>query len=191
MRKVLALLCGVTMLTAACGVPGGVEVSGRASQVTPPPSTSPLPSGTPASTDAVAVLRADPALDPKVKAMLVPCPNGAYPIDDRYLDLTDDGKADLLVTLHSCPEQAEYKGLPSGRISYGSYAGYVYSLATKPPTRLFTVEDSAIDIVPSSKDGLGLLVIRNVWGPRDDPCCPTDQVVSVYRWDGSGFEEVK
>jgi hypothetical protein len=189
MRKVLALLCGLALLT-ACGVPGGVEVAGRASQVSPPPSTPTLPSGTPASADAIAVLRADPALAPKMKSMLVPCANGSYPVDDRYVDLTGDGKAELLVTVYVCDDEKRLKVMPSGMPYYGGYAGYVYNLATKPPTRLFSVEDSAVDLVPTH-DGQDLLVIHNRWASRDDPCCPTDQVVSIYQWDGTKFEVVK
>lgn len=198
MRRVLALLCGVTFLAVAgCGVPGGVEVEGRASQVTPPPSTPTLPSGTPASADVVAVLRADPQLSPKIKSMLVPCANGVYPVDDRYVDLTGDGKAELMVNLFLCQDErgpkAARDGLEPGLVPGfgGGYAGYVYDLATKPPTRLFAVEDSAVELTPSGKNSQEMLVIRNRWGPKDDPCCPTDQVVEIYRWAGAEFEVVK
>lgn len=191
MRKVLVLLLSVMALS-ACGVPGGVEVAGRANQVSPPPTTQPLPSGTPASTDAVAVLRADPDLSPKIKSMLVPCADGAYPVDDRYVDFTGDGKAELLVTLFNCPDEFRMgKPVPHTVPTYGGYAAYVYNLATKPPARLFTVEDTSVDLIPSYQDGRELLVIRNLWGPKDDPCCPTEQDVRVYHWDGAKFEVVK
>lgn len=193
MRRVLALLCGVTLLAVAgCGVPGGVEVEGRASQVTPPPSTPTLPVGTPASADVVAVLRADTVLNPKIKSLLVPCANGAYPVDDRYVDFTGDGKAELLVNLYQCPPEERVKLAPKGLAPYnGGFAGYVYDIATKPATRLFSVEDSAVELTPSVKDPQELLVIHNRWGPRDDPCCPTDQVVEFYRWNGAKFEVVE
>lgn len=196
MRRVLALLCGVTLLGAAgCAVPGGVVVEGRASQVSPPPSTSPLPSGTPASADPVAVLRADPDLNPKIKAGLVPCVNGDYPVEDRYVDLTGDGTAELVVTLFGCVyhfEDNSGDGVVNAPVSaaYGGYAAYVYDLATEPPTRLLSFEDSAIDLIVSQKEVHELIVIRNRWGPRDDPCCPTDQLVVQYRWDGTKFIEV-
>jgi hypothetical protein len=189
---VLALLCGVTFLAVAgCGVPGGVEVEGRASQVTPPPPTPTLPSGTPVSTDVISVLRADPTLDTKIKSLLVPCADGSYPVDDRYVDFTGDGVGELLVTLYQCPDLVRSKPAAQGLPYDGGYAGYIYDLATTPPARLFSVEDSAVELTPSRKDGQELLVIRNRWGPKDDPCCPTDQDVSLYRWDGAKFEVVE
>ena len=195
MRSVLVLLCGVTLLAAAgCGVPGGVEVAGRASQVSPPPTTAPTPSGTPASADVIAILRADPQLNPKYKADLVPCDSGAYPVDDRYTDVTGDGVADLVVTLYACTN-LEPRGIPApGTDAKGGggagYAAFVYDLATEPPTRLAAFEDSSLELVPSRKDGRELILIRDRWAPRDDPCCPTDQTVSLYRWDGTKFIEV-
>jgi hypothetical protein len=192
MRRVLTLLCGVTLLAAAgCGVPGGVEVEGRASQVTPPPSTPTLPVGTPASTDVIAVMRADTTLDPKIKSLLVPCANGAYPVDERYIDFTGDGKAELMVNLYLCSPEPRAKLAPAGMPYGGGLAAYVYNIATKPPTRLFSVEDSAVELTPSIKNSQELLVIRNRWGPKDDPCCPTDQVVQAFRWNGAKFEVVE
>ena len=70
-------------------------------------------------------------------------------------------------------------------------AAYVYDLATTPPTRLFSVEDSSVELAPSVKESGDLLVIRNRWGARDDPCCPTDQTVELYRWNGVQFEVIK
>jgi hypothetical protein len=192
MRRVLALLCGVTMLT-SCGVPGGVVVAGRASQVSPPPSTPPLPSGTPASTDPIAVLRADPQLDSKIKAELAPCGDGHYPVDDRYMDLTGDGKAELVVTLYSCEPLADKVEVPQGsmgiRYAYG-WAGFVYNLATDPPTRLLGVQDAEVTIVAGKDFASSVYVIRTSWGPKDDPCCPTEQTFAQYRWDGTKFVEV-
>jgi hypothetical protein len=193
MRRVLVLLCGV-MLLGGCGVPGGVEVEGRASQVSPPPSTSTTPSGTPASADPIAILRADPLLSDKFKSTLVPCENGYYPVDDRYADLTGDGVTELMVTLYSCPE-AELRSkavVDAQGIGYGAYglAAYVYDLTAEPPVRLLAVEDGPVELTSSPKDAQ-LVLIHNRWGPRDDPCCPTDQTVAVFQWDGARFIEVK
>jgi hypothetical protein len=193
MRRVLALLCGVTLLgVAGCAVPGGVEVEGRASQVSPPPSSSPLPVGTPVSADPVAILRADSQIDPKLKSFLQPCEFGDYPIDDRYVDLTGDGVAELVVTLNECPtklglEEEDTTSPP--RVRGFAYAGYVYDLTTKPPTRLFGIEDAGVLVTPAKDGSLGLLILRNFWGPSDDPCCPTAYSELLYRWDGTTFVE--
>lgn len=193
MRRLLALLCGVTLLgVAGCAVPGGVHVEGKASQVSPPPSTSPLPVGTPLSADAVAILRADPEIDPKLKSALVPCDFGDYPIDDRYIDLTGDGVAELVVSLSDCRRTLGEDGVtnPPPVLRF-DYAGYVYDLTTKPPTRLFGVEDGGVEVAQAKDGGLGLLLVRSYWGPSDDPCCPTEYTAVLYRWDGTSFVEEK
>lgn len=186
MRRLLALACALFLL-GGCATAEGVAVEGRASQVTPPPSTSPLPIGTPTSADPVAVLRADPLIDAKIKAGLVPCEGGFYPTDDRYADLTGDGEAELVVTLLNCPGMDyEKKGLVLGT----GYAGYVYNLATTPPTQLLAIEGGGVDVVPYPARGNNLAVFRSAWQPADDPCCPSDQTVHLYRWDGVRLVEV-
>jgi hypothetical protein len=196
MRTVLALLCGVTLLAAAgCAIQGGVEVEGGASQVSPPPSLPTTPSGTPVSADPIAILREDPLVNPQIKAALVPCADGAYPIDDRYLDLTHDGKAELVLTLLQClPDEKaapEVYAKESGIRRSTGYALFVYNLANEPPTQLLAVEDPAIEAVQSKVNSDQLVVIRNKWLAEDDPCCPTDQDVSSYQWDGTKFIEVR
>lgn len=194
MRRVAAALCGLAVLCAAgCATEGGVEVAGRASQVSPPPSAPTVPSGTPASADPVAILRADPQVNPKIKDSLVPCEGGQYPADDRYVDLTGDGKAELIVLLLSCPAGMYAKPSPPARTGvaeYGGYAAYVYDLATEPPTRLLGVEDASIEVVPYLGGRNDLVLVRSKWMPRDDPCCPSDQSLVLYRWNGAQLVEV-
>jgi hypothetical protein len=193
MRRPLALLCGLALLCASgCATQGGVEIAGRASQVSPPPSAPTLPSGTPASADPVAILRADPQVSAKIKDSLRPCDGGHYPADDRYVDLTGDGEAELVVLLVECPDLYAKAGVPldSGMVRYSGYAAYVYDLTTEPPTRLLGVEGPAIDLVPYTARGTDLVLIRSSWAPRDDPCCPSDQSVVVYRWNGTKLVEV-
>lgn len=195
MRRPLALLCCLAVLCATgCATRGGVEVAGRASQVSPPPSAPTLPSGTPVSADPVAILRADPLLAPKIKSTLVPCEGGHYPTDDRYVDLTGDGEAELVVLLVSCPVggYGKQRGvLETSVAGFSGYAAYVYDLATEPPTRLLGVEGAAIDLVPSYPGkGNELVLIRSSWSARDDPCCPSGQSVVLYRWNGTSLVEV-
>jgi hypothetical protein len=195
MRTVLTLLCGLVLLGAAgCATPGGVQIAGPASQVTPPPPPPTVPSGTPASADSVAIMRADPQINDKIKAQLVPCVAGSYPVEDRYADLTHDGTADLVVTVRGCPVLDEPAGVPPTQreLSYGGgYAAYVYDLATDPPTRLFGIEDQPVDAMIPRDDGGELLVLYSKWNVKDDPCCPSDSISVVYQWNGVQFVEVK
>ncbi|MFI7678076.1 hypothetical protein [Actinophytocola sp. NPDC049390] len=190
MRSAVALCGLVLLLVAGCATQGGVEVAGRASQVSPPPSQPTLPSGTPASADPVAVLRADPQVTPKVKAGLVPCEGGQYPTDDRYVDLTGDGKGELVVLLFDCRSDRYAKAAAEGvgLVPYPGYAAYVYNLVTEPPTRLLGVEGQSIDVLPGK--GKDLVLIRGTWSAEDDPCCPFEQTVVLYRWNGSRLVEV-
>lgn len=194
MRRALAVLCGLTLLCASgCATAGGVEIAGRAAQVSPPPSAPTLPSGTPASADPIAILRADPQVNPKIKDTLRPCDGGQYPADDRYVDLTGDGEAELVVLLLNCPDDLYAKpGVPieSGMVRYSGYAAFVYDLADEPPARLLGVEGAAIDLVPYTGKDNELVLIRSTWAERDDPCCPSNQSVVLYRWNGSKLVEV-
>lgn len=196
MRRALAALCGLTLLgVAGCATQGGVAVEGRASQVSPPPSAPTLPSGTPVSADGVAVLRADPTLNAKVKATLVPCADGQYPVEERYADLTGDGRAELVVTVLPCPAKELRQQKESGAYeigpAFGGYAGYVYDLATDPPARLLGVEESGLEIVVNPGGGRDLVVVHSRYLPRDDPCCPTDQWLTLYRWNGAALVETR
>jgi hypothetical protein len=193
MRTVLALLCGVTLLCATgCAIQGGVEVEGGASQVSPPPTLPTTPSGTPVSADPIAILRADPQVSDKIKSELVPCQDGSYPVDDRYIDLTRDGRAELVMTLLPCLSDEAYAKPRAMGIPWSSgYAVFVYNLVSEPPTQLFAVEDPSIEVVQSKANSYELIVIRNKWSAKDDPCCPTDQDVSSYQWDGTKFIEVR
>lgn len=185
MRRALVAAC--CLVLTGCATRGGVEVEGRASQVEPPPSTQPLPSGTPKSADAVAVLRADPQLDEKTKAILAPCEYGQYPIEDRYADLTGDGEAELVVTVHGCPEHSRVAELPSPYSVQAGYAGYVYDLSADPPTRLLGVQGDLMDLVTTGEPGQ--LILTRIRFEGTDEKFATEQL-TVYKWDGSALVEV-
>ncbi|OLF12596.1 hypothetical protein [Actinophytocola xanthii] len=186
MRRVVAALCCLALLGAAgCATSGGVEVAGRASQVSPPPPEPPLPSGTPVSADAVSVLRADPAVSAEVRAALVPCEGGGYPVNDRYTDLTGDGVAELVVTVFSCKivKDAALFGFGSG---FG-LAAYVYDLSEDPPVNLLALQTGGVELLVAPERGL--MALHSGYGPRDDPCCPTEEHLALYTWNGTALVE--
>ena len=134
MRRVLAVLCGVTLLArpaarrrAAC------EVAGRASQVSPPPSDAAAAQRHPGLRRRGRGVACGPAGQPQDQGRLVPCEDGYYPVDDRYVDLTGDGKAELVVTLYRCDPGSPRRGVggPPPRTASGSPA----TCTTWPPTR--------------------------------------------------------
>lgn len=176
--------CVLLTLLTGCATTGGVQVAGGAAQVKPPPTTTPLPKGTPPSEDPVAVVRADPKVNTKIKSVLVPCEDGHYPVDARYSDVTGDGVADLIVTVGQCPI---VKGtVPVARPLPG-YAAYVYNIKARPAVRIFGVEEGGVEIIPET--GRTMAVLHTRYLVSDEPCCPTDQTFTLYRWNGSKFVE--
>lgn len=189
MRRALVAAC--CLVLTGCATTGGVQVEGPASQVEPPPPTRPLPSGTPKSADAVAVLRADPQVDDRTRALLTPCEYGQYPVEDRYVDLTGDGEAELVVTVHGCPEgdrlavPAPYSVAEDA--GYAGYAGYVYDLSTDPPTRLLGVQGDRMELVTTGEPGQ--LVLMRIRFEGTDEKFVTERF-TVYKWDGAALVEV-
>ena len=181
MRGALIAVCCLTLFTTGCATRGGVAVEGRASQVKPPPSTPPPVTGALTSADTVSVLRADPKVNDKVKGMLKPCPDGRYPLDQRYLDLTQDGAVDLIATVQMCLGKA-----PAAYNPRGGIASYIYDLKTVPPAQLLAVEESA-EVVP--EPSYGVMVVRSEYQASDRSCCPSGKAVAGYRWNGTAFEE--
>jgi hypothetical protein len=188
MRRVVAALSCLALLGAAgCATSGGPEVAGRASQVEPPPPELPLPSGTPVSADAVAVLRADPEVSDEVRAALVPCEDGGgYPVDDRYADLTGDGVAELVVTVFPCKivKEAAMLGIGFG------LAGFVYDLSEDPPVNLLALQNGGVELLVGGPEH-GVMALLGGYGPQDDPCCPTNQHFALYVWNGTTLVETK
>jgi hypothetical protein len=183
MRRVVALGCGLVLL-AGCATRGVVQVEGAANQVKPPPTTTPLPRGTPKSVDPVAVLRGDPKVSAKIKSLLVPC-DGRYPVDAQYSDLTGDGVPDLVISVVQCPVKASAPVVRTGP----GVAGYVYNIKSDPAVRLLGIEEAGVELVVET--GYGLVVLHDTYQAGDDPCCPSDQQFSVYRWNGKKFVEGK
>nr|CTQ95814.1 SCE94.08, unknown, len: 202aa; previously sequenced therefore identical to TR:e1358526 (EMBL:AJ131213) hypothetical protein from Streptomyces coelicolor (202 aa) fasta scores; opt: 1347, z-score: 1386.9, E(): 0, (99.5 0dentity in 202 aa overlap). Note conflict in first codon, GTG rather than ATG [Kibdelosporangium sp. MJ126-NF4] len=189
----LALGLGCLVLLSGCATAGGVRVEGAASQVKPPPSTPPPPSGVTPSFDPTTLLRADPKVSDKIKSLLTPCGDGRFPVDPRYVDVTGDGVAELLIEVKACnpklvgrrAEDFEYTS------AEGVVANYVFDVVAKPPVALFALEEPAIMFEIPEKKGGGLQMIHLEYRAGDRSCCPSQEVTRIYRWNGTTFELVK
>ncbi|MFC0113620.1 hypothetical protein [Kibdelosporangium aridum] len=188
MRRLALGLCCLALLT-GCATAGGVRVEGVASQVKPPPSTPPQPSGVTPSFDPVALLRTDPKVNDKIKSQLAPCPQtGRFPVDSRYVDLTGDGVAELLVTVTYCDFSAALgKALDSTRFT-GTLANYVYNVVANPPVDLLALEEPGI--ILDQDDGV-VQVTNWEYRSNDPSCCPSQRITKLYRWTGTMFERIK
>lgn len=192
MRRLALGLCCLLALS-GCATTGGVRVEGAASQVTPPPSSPPPPSGVTPSFDAVALLRVDPKVGDRVKNVLTPCLQNSFPVDTRYVDVTGDGVAELLVSVVSCDQKWESSPAvanPDYTRGDGVIANYVYDVVAKPPVNLFALEEPA-RMIDLSKKGGGLQLVHWEYRSTDHSCCPSQQVSKIYRWTGGAFEPAK
>lgn len=189
MRTAAAVLLCVFAL-AGCGpATGAVQVEGQASQVTPPPVTPPIPTGATPSVDAVALLRADPLVSDKIKSTLTPCVAGRYPVDARYVDVTQDGVLDLLVSVLPCDLKAAADSVSGGAfVRFGTVGNYVYDLKPKPPVDIFASAEPGQLI--DQRGGL-LQLVKWEYRAKDEPCCPSLQTSVLYKWSGTAFEAVK
>jgi hypothetical protein len=188
MRRLAAGLCCLTLL-GGCATAGGARLEGPASQVTPPPSTPTPPSGVTPSFDPVALLRADPKVSDKIKSQLSPCPqSGRFPVDSRYLDVTGDGVAELIVSVTYCDfSVAPGKAIDSSR-GVSALANYVYDVVAKPPVDVLALEQPGIIV---DQDSGVVQVTQWEYRAKDPPCCPSQQTYKFYQWTGTMFEQIK
>jgi len=170
------------LVLSGCAMTGGVRVEGPASQVTPPPSTPPQPSNVTPSVDAIALLRADPKVSANIKSLLTPCAIDRYPVDTRYVDVTEDGVLDLVIMVSTC--DAKIPGFDPRT----NLAGYVYNLKSSPPTNILTSEQPWMDIETMDSD-VYLEVYK--FSARDRSCCPSETVATLYRWNGTTLEPLR
>ncbi|MFB9904055.1 hypothetical protein [Allokutzneria oryzae] len=173
-----ALGCAALALAAVgCATQGGVRVEGKASEAERPVTTT--VSGQPVTVDAVALLRGDAKVGEKIKLMLTTCENGRYPVDTRYVDVTGDGAAEVVVNVADCRGVA-YAGYGYNR------AGYVYELRPgQPPAQIFGIEESGVLVQPDP--GSGVVLVRSRYRAGDRSCCPSGEETTVYAWTGTGF----
>ncbi len=164
----------------ACSDVDGVRIAGPAQ--TAAPATAPAGNPRTPSVDAVALLRADPAVGAGTKAVLQPCRSGprtgAYPVDTAYAELTGDDRVEVMVNVFPCAAIGTNGIGSSGAtgVPVHAYVGsYVYTLGGK---QLLKLENAGSMLYVSG----GTLLAFTVNDFSSD--------VVRYRWTGTEFRRV-
>ncbi|GHA96019.1 hypothetical protein ACIQRS_24180 [Streptomyces termitum] len=133
-----------------------------------------------ARVDPIALLKADPKIDDRVKDDLKPCVADAYPVDTSYGNLTGGAEPDVVVNVMTCGDAVGigtyvYRRAPAGSGTGGT--GY---------ENVFTAEDAA---VYGTIDRGDLIVTKQVYAKGDSVAYPSGEDVLTYRWAGTRFTQ--
>ncbi|QFR95075.1 hypothetical protein [Streptomyces tsukubensis] len=147
------------------------------------PTTSPSASPAPVlrRKEAVALVKADPAVDDDVKRDLKPCVGHEYPVDVSNGTLTDGTAPDVVINVMTCGDA----------VGIGTY---VYRAGGKSKLRaagrgyenVFKAEDPP---VYSEIDRGDLVVTKQVYEKGDPVSYPSGEEVITYRWLDHAFKE--
>ncbi|MFJ8636147.1 hypothetical protein [Streptomyces sp. NPDC093568] len=134
-------------------------------------SASPSPSPVPDRTEAVRLVKADPAVSTEVKRELKPCVSDDYPIDVSYGDLTGAPSDDIVVNVLSCGDSV-------------GVASYVYREQGGAYRNVFKSEEPP---VYAEIDRGYLVVTKQVYAKDDALSNPSSEDVISYRWISDRF----
>ncbi|WP_254390173.1 hypothetical protein [Streptomyces sp. AC550_RSS872] len=174
----VAVVVALALFTSACATGGtGARDEGpaHADAVSGPdasPSFAPTPTASaPASkvpdrTEAVHLVKADPAVSTDVKRALKPCVSDDYPVDVSYGDLTGGRVDDIVVNVLSCGDAV-------------SVASYVYREQDGAYHNVFKTEEPP---VYAEIDRGYLVVTKQVYAKDDALSNPSSEDVLSYRW---------
>ncbi|MGY5059165.1 hypothetical protein ACWDFR_34745 [Streptomyces sp. 900105755] len=171
------VLAALALFAAACGTGGtGARDEGpaHAGSVAPAPaakSPSPNPSQTYEKVDAVALVKADPAVSGTVKRDLKPCSGDEYPVDVTYGDLTGGPVEDIVVNVLTCGDAV-------------GVGAYVYRRESGAYKNVFKAEESP---VYAEIDRGDLSVTKQVYEKGDPVSSPSGENVITYGWSGGRF----
>jgi hypothetical protein len=171
------VLAALALFAAACGTGGtGARDEGpaHAGSVAPAPaakSPSPNPSQTYEKVDAVALVKADPAVSGTVKRDLKPCSGDEYPVDVTYGDLTGGPVEDIVVNVLTCGDAV-------------GVGAYVYRRESGAYKNVFKAEESP---VYAEIDRGDLSVTKQVYEKGDPVSSPSGENVITYSWSGGRF----
>ncbi|MFD9390258.1 hypothetical protein ACFWBB_05820 [Streptomyces sp. NPDC060000] len=171
----MSVLAALALLVSACGTGGtGARDEGPAhadavaGATTSPSSASTAP---PDRTDAVRLVKDDPAVSAEVKRELQPCVGDEYPVDVSYGDLTGGSGNDIIVNVLTCGDV----------VGVGSY---VYRRIDGGYMNVFRAEEPP---VYAEMDRGDLVVTKQVYEKGDPVSDPSGENVITYRWTSGHF----
>ncbi|WP_046734606.1 hypothetical protein [Streptomyces humi] len=172
-----AVVAAVALFAAACGTGGtgardeGPAHSDSVGQAPAAKVPAPNPSQTYAKVDAVALVKADPAVSATVKRDLKPCAGDDYPVDVTYGDLTGGQVDDVVVNVLTCGDAV-------------GVGAYVYRSDSGSYKNVFKAEESPVYAEIDKGD---LSVTKQVYEKGDPVSSPSGENVITYRWTSGRF----
>ncbi|MEU2623414.1 hypothetical protein ABZ642_35835 [Streptomyces sp. NPDC007157] len=172
-----AVLAALALFAAACGTGGtgardeGPAHADSAEKAPAAAVPSPNPSQTYAKVDAVALVKADPAVSATVKRDLKPCAGDEYPVDVTYGDLTGGPAEDIVVNVLTCGDAV-------------GVGAYVYREESGTYKNVFKAEESP---VYAEIDRGDLSVTKQVYEKGDPVSSPSGENVITYSWAAGRF----
>ncbi len=179
--QAVAVVVALALFVSACATGGtGARDEGPAhadsvSGADVSPSFSPTPAASaskvPDRTEAVRLVKADPAASTEVKRELKPCVSDEYPVDVSYGDLTGGTVDDIVVNVLSCGDAV-------------GVASYVYREQGGSYHNVFKTEEPP---VYAEIDRGYLVVTKQVYAKDDALSNPSRENVLSYQWVSGGF----
>lgn len=177
----VAVVVALALFVSACATGGtgardegpahadSVSGADASSSFAPTPAAS--ASKVPDRTEAVRLVKADPAVSTEVKRDLQPCVSDEYPVDVSYGDLTGGPVDDIVVNVLSCGDAV-------------SIASYVYREQGGAYHNVFKTEEPP---VYAEIDRGYLVVTKQVYAKDDALSNPSSENVLSYQWISGRF----
>jgi hypothetical protein len=168
-------VCGALIVVAGCADPEGVREEGTAGTAAVASATDAMRSAGDAARQAVRLVKSDPRVAKDIRENLLSCgDSSSYPVDDHRADLTGQGGTDLIVNVSTCADDV-------------GVASYVYRMEHGKYVHVFGDEEPP---VVAAAAGGSLKVTHQVYEPQDSVSNPSGEVVTTYRWTGTGFAKI-
>ncbi|KQX80825.1 MULTISPECIES: hypothetical protein [unclassified Streptomyces] len=171
----MSVLAALALFVSACATGGtGARDEGPAhaeavTGATAAPSSA--STGPPDRSEAVRLIKDDPAVSAEVKRELQPCSGDEYPVDVSYGNLTGGSGDDIIVNVLTCGDA----------VGVGSY---VYRKNDGVYRSVFQAEEPP---VYAEMDRGDLVVTKQVYEAGDPVSDPSGENVITYRWTAGRF----